>query len=90
MTLEGISVAALIGGVLFILLARWARRKNAALSDQISAWEVSKKGVSFKYLLFGSRSSIESGIGRTLAGIGIVVVIAFVAFAIYLVIDSAR
>jgi len=89
MTLDVVVIAVVIGGVLLVLLARWARGKNATLGDQRSAWEASKQGVSFKYLFFGSRSSIESGIGRMLAGLAILFVLVFLAFVGYLLVSSA-
>lgn len=88
MSLTILVLVVIAGGASLILIARWARKKNADLGDQPSAWEANRDGVSFKYILFGSRSSIESGVGRVLAWLGIFVVLAFLVFAGYLVFSS--
>jgi hypothetical protein len=83
LTITIVLAAVVAGGVSLIFLARWARKRNASLADAATAWNAHRERVSLTHVFFGSRSSIESGVGRVLAGIVILVVVAFLALAIY-------
>ena len=77
-------VAVIGGGAGLILIARWARRWNASMGGA-SSWSTDSGKVSLAQVFFGSRSSIESGLGRALATFVIIAVLAFLAFVAYVV-----
>ena len=73
----------IVGGVLLVLLEKWARKKNASLGKDAAAWRVTPPLYSFAHFFFGTRSSIESWLGKILAWLVILVVFAYLAFASY-------
>jgi len=77
-------VAVAGGGAGLILIARWARRRNASMGGA-SPLSTDSGKVSLAQVFLGSRSSIESGLGHALATFVIIAVLAFLAFAAYVV-----
>ena len=73
----------IVGGVSLVLLEKWARKKNASLGKDAAAWRTSPPLYSITHFFFGTRSSIESWLGKILAWLVILVVFAFLAFALY-------
>ena len=73
----------IVGGVLLVLIARWARKKNASLGKDAAAWRTKPPHYSIAHLFFGTRSSIESWLGKILAWLVILFVFAFLILTLY-------
>lgn len=90
LTIALLIAAVVAGGALLILLAKWARKRNASLGETATAWNAHRDKLSLTHVFFGSRSPVESSVGRFLAWFVILAVAAFLVLAIYAVFSTGR